>query len=48
MGHVGFYKLQIKFDYAMEFVTKLELTQRPQPTAAACVDQPLVYFVKTS
>ena len=47
MGHIGFYKLQIKFGCPMEFVTKLKLNLHPQPTAAACVDHALDYFMRS-
>ena len=45
-GHIGFYKLQMKFFRPMEFVTKVKLALRPQPSAACYVDYVLDYFFK--
>lgn len=43
-GYFGFYKLKIRFGCPMEFVEKVSLNQRPQPSAASCVDFALDYF----
>ena len=44
MGHIGFYKLLMKFGEQMKFVTKIELNQRPRPSAACFVDYTLDYY----
>lgn len=43
-GKFGFYKLLMQFGKPMKFVTKIDLRQRPQPSAASLVDYSLDYF----
>ena len=43
-GHIGFYKLELKFGHTTKFVTKLQLEKYSQPEAAAFLDAILDYL----
>ena len=43
-GHIGFYKLELKFGHTTKFVTKLKLEKYSQPAAAAFLDAILDYL----
>ena len=44
-GDTAFYKLEMEFGKVTKFITKIQLSERPKPSAAALVDYILGYYI---